>query len=175
METSSRVLDCEEGCPDAGTGCVYCDYRIGCEEGCKVQDEISFKAGWGERDKWLSPDETERLEAAYKAGILKVRKVLENVLVNSERRKLVGADNYIVIRKEGDSDFKGYYQSASVEEQFKRVMFTAATLEDAIRKAQSEYTEHGYRVVGLGACPTCGLEETEPGGLVQDSRSLPNW
>jgi len=43
----------------------------------EAQAEISFKAGWNKRDKWLSPDETDRLEEARKAGIREVVEFLE--------------------------------------------------------------------------------------------------
>ena len=54
----------------------------------------------------------------------------------------MSADNYITIRKEADGKFHGYMQFASDdEEQYERTFFEAGSIEEAIHKAQSEYTE----------------------------------
>ena len=44
----------------------------------EAQAEISFKAGYEERDKWLSPDEVKRLEKARQAGIKEVVEWIHN-------------------------------------------------------------------------------------------------
>ena len=61
----------------------------------------------------------------------------------------MSADNYITIRKEGRK-WVGYHQSASTdEEQYNRPMFIATSLKKAIIAAQEEWTEYGYRIIGL--------------------------
>lgn len=61
----------------------------------------------------------------------------------------MSADNYITIRKEGRV-FVGYMQDcASTEEQYEQPIFKADTVERAVRLAQEEYTEYGYRFVDL--------------------------
>ncbi len=58
----------------------------------------------------------------------------------------MSADNYFVIRQEGEL-WCGYHQFASNdEEQFTKASFKFKTLEEAIKQAQEEYTEYGYRV-----------------------------
>ena len=75
----------------------------------------------------------------------------------------MSADDYIIIRQEGDL-WVGYHQSASVDkERFDYPWFTESSLEDAIRTCQLErnWTEYGFRVEfeePTRYCPGCGQE-----------------
>lgn len=61
----------------------------------------------------------------------------------------MSADNYILIRKEGNN-YVGYHQSASADEvQYDRPMFITDNIVKAIKMAQAEYTEYGYCFIGL--------------------------
>lgn len=66
----------------------------------------------------------------------------------------MSSDNFIEIFKV-DGKYMGYNRSASVKypnRPLKReaAVFTADTLEEAVIKAQKEYTEYGYRFANLG-------------------------
>jgi len=63
----------------------------------------------------------------------------------------MSADNYLLIRKEGDV-FVGYHQFVSSDEpNYDHRWFTADSLVEAILTAQlaEMWTEYGYRFVGL--------------------------
>ena len=65
----------------------------------------------------------------------------------------MSADNYISIRtekEEGKEVWVGYHQFASDDEpQYKRPLFSASTIEEAIRLAQAEETEYGYCFIDI--------------------------
>lgn len=62
----------------------------------------------------------------------------------------MGADNYIVIRKEGRK-YKGYTQFAQVgvPEQFIHTCFVVTSLIKAIKQVQDIVTAYGYRIDGI--------------------------
>lgn len=67
----------------------------------------------------------------------------------------MSADNYMVIFKDPDGKYRGYICSASIEYQNYEEMregkpdFEVNTIEEAIQKAQEEYTEYGYEFINL--------------------------
>lgn len=62
----------------------------------------------------------------------------------------MGADNYIVIRKEGRK-YKGYTQfsQVGVPEQYNHTCFIVTSLIKAIKAAQKIFTQYGYRIEGI--------------------------
>ena len=76
----------------------------------------------------------------------------------------MSADNYISIRKENDK-YVGYHQFASADEpQYDDPMFIAGSVEDAIIKAQAEYTEYGFFFEGLKEAS--GMSKIDEKGLL---------
>ena len=58
----------------------------------------------------------------------------------------MSADNYIIVRKEGDS-WCGYMESASLNNPlYNSLLFKVPTISDALEHAQAEKAEYGYVV-----------------------------
>ena len=82
MEAKDTIMSPEDLVPYLSTTDLYSAMCADYEKAFGRQAEISFKAGYEERDKWLSPNETDRLEEAMMAGIMKVVEWIEGAGVS---------------------------------------------------------------------------------------------